>query len=100
MQLPSKITKTMYVLLGLGKFNHGEICVRDFHNEENMDGFESKLLSKFNIDIDLPENFDAESAMVEILNAQKTKLVADHYVAIKRIDDQIAQLMAITNKGE
>lgn len=101
MQLPYKITKTLYVSVQLGKYNHGEISVNDFNTEGlGSHGFECKVIKEIQIDIDLPENFDAESAMVEILTAQKTKLEADHYVAAKRIDDQIAQLMAITNKGE
>lgn len=100
MQLPKKVTKTLYVSIGLGLYVHGEISISDYQSESHGDGFERKVLSKFDIDIDLPENFDAESAMVEILTTQKTKLEAAHYVAVKRIDDQIAQLLAITNKGE
>lgn len=101
MQLPKKITKTLYVSVRLGQYSHGEISVNDFNPEGfGSAGFECKVIKEIKIDIDLPENFDAESAMVEILTAQKTKLEADHYVAVKRIDDQIAQLLAITNKGE
>lgn len=100
MQLPKTITKTLYVSVGLGRYVHGEISISDYPSEGHGDGLERKVVSKFDIDIDLPENFDAESAMVEILTAQKTKLEADHYVAVKRIDDQIAKLLAITNKGE
>lgn len=33
--------------------------------------------------------------------AQKSKLEADHYVAVKRIDDQISELLALTHdKGD
>lgn len=38
--------------------------------------------------------------MVEILTAKKSKLEADHYVAVKKIDDEISQLLALTNKDD
>lgn len=99
MHLPKKVTKTLYVAIGLGRYVHGDITVTDYESDGHGDGFERRTISKFEIDIDLPENFDAESAMIEILTAQKSKLEADHYVAVKRIDDQIKELLAITHES-
>lgn len=98
MNLPKKVTKTLYVHVGLGRYVNGEISVSDYKPDSWGDGFERTTISKFDIDIDLPEKFDAEGAMVEILTAQKSKLEADHYMAVKKIDDEIAQLLALTNK--
>lgn len=99
MKLPETVKKKMYVSVGLGKFNYGDISIRDFSTEEHMNGFESKTVSIFEIEVDLPSDFDGRSAMIEILTVQKSKLEADHYVAVKRINDQIAELLAITNNG-
>lgn len=97
MDLPKKVTKTLYVSVGLGRYVHGEITVSDYETNGHGDGFERRTISKFEIDIDLPEDFDAESAMIDILTAKKSKLEADHYVAVKKIDDQINELLAIAH---
>ncbi|EGM9390252.1 hypothetical protein IIE45_004594 [Salmonella enterica] len=101
MDLPKKVTKTLYVSVGLGRYVHGDIYVNDYESDGHGDGFERRVISKFEIDIELPENFDTESAMIEILMARKSKLEADHYVAVKRIDDKISELLALAHdKGD
>lgn len=100
MNLPKTVKKMLYVHVGLGRYVHGDISVSDFTHDGHGDGFERATVSKFEIDIDLPENFDSEGAMVEILTAKKSKLEADHYVAVKKIDDEISQLLALTNKDD
>ncbi|MDU7405628.1 MAG: hypothetical protein E7L15_17450 [Citrobacter portucalensis] len=66
MDLPKKVTKTLFVSVGLGRFVHGDINVTDYESDGHGDGFERRVISKFEIEIDLPESFDAESAMIEI----------------------------------
>jgi len=100
MKLPESITKDLFVVIGIGRFNTGDINVRDFLVDVSLSGFEVALIKKISIDIDLPQDFDGVGAMVEQLQARKKKAEADHYVAIKKINDEISELLAITDKGE
>lgn len=100
MNLPKSVNKTLFVCVGLGRYNHGAISVHDYNpTTYQSDGFEAAMVSTVNIDIELPESFDAETHMIEVLEAKKSKMEADHYVAIKKIDDDIAKLKSITHSG-
>lgn len=100
MKLPESITKELFVTVGLGRHNFGDISVSEHGHGIDMAGFEISVIKKISIDIDLPQDFDGVSAMVEQLQAKKKKAESDHYVAIKNIDVQISELLAITDKGE
>lgn len=101
MKLPESITTELFVTVGVGQYNKGQINVRDFFLRNNIsEGVECVLLKKISIDIDIPQDFDGVGAMVEQLQARKKKMEADHYVAVKQVENQIAELLAISDKGE
>ena len=48
------------------------------------------------IEIDIPEDFDPREKMVDLLKAEKKKLMADFHKRCKEIEKQISELTAIT----
>lgn len=100
MKLPESITKELFVIVGLGYNNIGRISVADHETGIDLTGYEQATIKKISIDIDLPQDFDVTVVLVEQLQARKKKMEADHYVAVKQVEDQIAELLAISDKGE
>lgn len=95
-KLPKTLTKEMFICLGVGGYNAGDLSVLDFnrsvHNEDYIFICTKKVTFK------IPQNIDVKGKVIESLEAEKEKLQADFHMKIKGVQDKIDNLLAIEYK--
>lgn len=96
-ELPKQVNKTLYVMLGVGRHNRGEINVFDFEicAEAQSVGFEKIVLCKKEVSIDIPQDADILGMHVQALDKKRLKLRDQFTRELNDIDRQIAELMAL-----
>lgn len=102
-EIPKKIEKTLYVHVGIGKHNSGEISIYDFVCKEPEQGsFPTTKLFSFDVSMDIPENVTIDSIsnrLIEVLAEKKKSIQAEYHVKLKAVEEEIQSLLAIENKG-
>lgn len=103
--VPTHITRRLHIGYGIGRYNAGRVVVddHDMHSQpgsENSD-FAVIPLKELNLKLDLPKmKIDVKARMIEVLEAQKKKVMAESQREIMRIDDEIQKLLQIEYKAK
>lgn len=86
----------MYIVVGTGKFNHGDISLRDYEpsTDDSDIGWSKRIIGTTDIEVDVPE-FDIGS--LEIIGLEKAiqKERADSQVRVNILLDRLSKLKAI-----
>jgi len=102
-EVPEKIERSLFIGYGIGKYNAGRIVVDD-HDYNMRPDTESKdfaavLLKELKLKIDLPKmNINIKDRMIEVLEAEKQKVLAESHRQIFRIDEDIRKLQLLEHK--
>lgn len=73
-EIPQKITKNLFISVGIGKYNFGRIEVSDSDYKSSDPEFARSILTEFEMEIDIPEtNLDFKKEMVAVLEKKKIK---------------------------
>lgn len=72
-----------------------EACPYHF-NEWDATSIGHVTVMPYNIEVDIPDDFDPRTGQVEILKAEKKKLMADFQARCTAIEKQISELTALT----
>jgi hypothetical protein len=99
-KLPTSITRTVYVCYGIGKYNSGRISIEDrpAHASEE---FGRVLLTQHKMTFKIPRcKIDIKSKMLEILEEEKRKVIADNHMRLKAVEDKISNILAIEYQSE
>lgn len=96
-QIPEKVERTLYVMLGVGKNNRGDIHVYDFDfsSAAQSSGFEQIALCKKEITIDIPQGTDILRQQIQILEARRAVLHEKFKQELDSIDRSISELLAL-----
>jgi len=101
-KIPEKITKRLYVHIGIGGYNFNQIAIYESSREKDTGyapEFSYKLLKTIDIDIDLSDititDNDIIITKIKNLNKQKSELQAETELAINKIQFEIDKLTAI-----
>lgn len=82
----------------------GEISIDTFNRESiNHCGSDKyEVIDSFEIDVKLPDlsDIDLKGKIIEQLEKQKQKELAEHHVRMKQFQDQIDNLLAIEHKPD
>ncbi len=96
--IPKSLNATLYITIGVGKYNFNRMRVEDFIST-GMEGYEEVLLKQQEITIDLSGISMDENAVKEkivtLLKERQEQIKADSHMKIKDIQEKIDQLRAI-----
>lgn len=107
-ELPEKITKKIYVKVGIGRYNTGNISIWDTKvMDDPCDDFGSVTILETQVEIDLSDadlsDANIKNIMISTLEKQKQELMAKCNVEVNKIEDRIRNLLSIeykSNQGE
>lgn len=86
---------TLYLVVGVGRFNHGDVSVNPYEPRQDQDpSFANRLLKKFEIETDVPE-FDLVTLEIDALEKAVTKERADSQVKVNLLLERMSKLKAI-----
>lgn len=96
--LPKDFKQKLYVHVGVEYYNKGEVFLYlGDRSDDKLYG--AVCVGSFEAEFDLSAfSLDTNQKQIELLQAQRVKIMAEHHQAIKRIDDQIQSLQAIESK--
>tara|TARA_R110000772_G_scaffold231299_1_gene342009 strand:- start:44 stop:370 length:327 start_codon:yes stop_codon:yes gene_type:complete len=98
-EIPAKITKNMYVSVGIGRFTYGAIRVSDDSPIDTDPDFARVLLTEFELEIDIPKtDLDFKKELVAILENKKTGIKAKYHMKLKEVQEEIDNLLAIEHQ--
>lgn len=98
-ELPEAITKDLYITLGLGDYNNGDISISDIDRAKyTSEGFESVLLVKTSISVEIPKDIDVKAKLIAVLEKQKSGIQAEYHIKLTNVQDKIDNLLAIEHK--
>lgn len=85
------ITKTIYLNAVPSDFEDGgyRYSMLDFDRDDGIN------VGSIEVSIDIPEDFDLNSAHVEILKTEKNKIYAEAQLKCNNLEEQIQSLLAI-----
>lgn len=103
-ELPEKITKNIYVTVGIGRYNTGDISVLDIKGVDDPCGdlgLVTILETQVEIDLSGADLSDAniKNIMISTLEKQKKDLMAKCNVEVNKIEDRIKNLLSIEYKS-
>lgn len=104
-EVPTQIERRLYIGYGIGQYNAGRIVVDD-HNLYSQPASENSEfavipLKELNLKLDLPKmKIDVKARMIEVLEAQKKKVMAESQREVMRIDGEIQKLLQIEYKAK
>jgi hypothetical protein len=89
----------MFVVVGVGKWNHGQVTLTTFRPSEDAAGgisedFAVRFLSEAEVEVDVPE-FDLVLLEVDALEKAVLKEKADSQVRVNILLDRLSKLKAI-----
>lgn len=98
-EIPEEITRTIYVGYGIGKFNGGRIVVSDYlHDSED---FAVVPILEKELTFHLPKcKIDIKGKMLEVLEAEKQKVLAENHARLQAVQEKIDQLLVLEHKPE
>lgn len=78
----------------------------DWQTEPSFNVFQNEMqdygyvtVSKFSIDVEIPDDFDIRQPMIDALEVQRKKAMADFEMLMAAIEGKIASLRCIEHKG-
>jgi hypothetical protein len=95
--IPEKITKTLYVTVYTAGYSAGDICVNDF-NATEFDSAKANgtvLICTKEVEFQLPSNFDVTEPLVAMLEKSRESVVKEFSLQLKAIDQQLAEARAL-----
>lgn len=90
--LPDQCDFTFTMFYYIEGYRQGEIHLYDFEFEGDE---EKVVLAHIPMTVDIPPQRHLKQKVVETLNAEKLKLIAEHHVKLKGIQEKIDSLLAI-----
>ena len=88
-------TFKMYITVGVGKWNHGEVGLSAYKPADDADSsFIRRLLDEVEIEVEVPD-FDLVSIEVDALEKSIQKERADSQVRVNILLDRLSKLKAI-----
>jgi hypothetical protein len=91
-----KITQTVYLLASPDKYEDSGYSYRIACYEQDAE----ITLDSMQVTMDVPDHLDLNTAHIDMLKAEKQKIVADACVKAANIEDQIQRLLFIEHRGE
>lgn len=87
---------TMYIVVGTGKYTHGEISLLDYkpYDSGPNDSFSKRIIGTTEVEVDVPA-FNIISLEVEGLEKAIQKEKADSQVRVNILLDRLSKLKAI-----
>lgn len=91
-----KITKTVYLSASPASWEEDgySYSMLDFECEGRI------TISSMEVTMEVPEGFDLNTGQIDMLKAEKQKILAEAGLKAANIEDQIQRLLCIENKGE
>ena len=83
--LPTKITKPVYLYYEVRGCWAGELRIWG----QDMAGEDRLLLAQKDITISIPRDLDLKTKMVEALESQKSRLLADTHMKVKELQEKV-----------
>jgi len=107
-EIPGNVSETIYVCVCLDSlydWGIGEIEIGIDNKEEQYRDDENctyKMLTSVDVDIDIPplNQTEAKETVVESLECQKDKVLAEHHRTMGKLQEKIDSLLAIEYKPE
>lgn len=94
--LPKDFKQKLYINIGCNSWDKGNVSVDGC---DLSGGGNYVCVGSFDAEFDLSSfSSDINQKQIDLLQAKKVKIIAEHHQAIKRIDEQIQSLQAIENK--
>jgi len=85
----------MYMVVGTGQYNHGQIDLRSYPpGDKPDDSFGARLIKEVDIELDVPE-FDLRQMEIDALEKCVIQEKADAQVRVNLLLDRISKLKAI-----
>lgn len=103
-KIPDEINQTVYIQLGVGKYNKNELYFSEDDPGDDINSSsdwatikigESELSAEVTID-----RKEVVTKLVSALNKEKEEILARHHMEQKEIDDRIQNLLAIEYHGD
>lgn len=92
--IPASITRTLYVGYGIGQFNAGNIVVSEY--EHDTESLATVRIMEKDITFNLPPSkVDVKGKMLEVLEAEKQKILAENHQRLHKVQEKIDRLLAI-----
>src|ERR1700679_3538116 len=87
-ELPTRVTRTIYVGYGIGKYNAGRIVVQDCESD-STDFATVRLIAK-DSPFKLPKGeIDIKGKMLTVLEAKKKEVLAANHARLAEVQSQI-----------
>jgi hypothetical protein len=95
-ELPTKITRNAYFYYEVEGHWAGQIRIwgQDMHGQERL------LLAKKPVTISIPKDIDLKGKMVEALQAEKQRILADTHIKTEAIQKKIDELLFLEYKPQ
>lgn len=94
--LPKSITRDLYVTYGIKGYSAGEIQVWDC----DVTGEERILLTTTSVTVKLPQNMKIKDKVIDALQAEKDKVLANAHMKAKELQQKIDSLLGLEYKPE
>lgn len=92
--LPKSITRDIFVFYGIKGYSAGEISVWD----QDMSGEERILLATSQVTVKIPEGMKIKDKVVEVLQAEKDKVLANAHMKAQELQNRIDSLLQLTHQ--
>ncbi len=96
--LPESIEVEIFLSLGVGKYNYGELSARDYEKKSSSgENWEEVNLGSQIVTLTIPKFGKGEirDQLLEQLNDEKQKKMAEHEMAMRNIQERINNLLLI-----
>jgi hypothetical protein len=90
------ITKTVYLTAQPASYENNGYVYRmtTFEHDDEI------TINSMEVTMDIPEDFDINTAHIDILKAEKSKIQAEAHLKAENLDEQIQRLLAIEYKPD
>lgn len=96
--LPESVEKEIFLVLGVGKYNYGQLTARDWERTGTpSENFEEVNLGSQIVNLIIPKfgKTEIRDQLLEQLNDEKQKKMAEHEMAMRNIQERINNLLLI-----
>ena len=93
-EIPTSLIRKLYIGYGIGKYNAGQIVVSDYQHATT--DFAVVPLMEKQLAIELPRcKVDVKGRMLEVLEEEKQKVIAENHMRLKDVQDRIDELKTL-----
>lgn len=93
-EIPKKIVIESFLCYEIRGYNQGKFGLWDC----DVSGQDRILISTQNVTINLPKELDLKEKLLESLESEKSRLLADTHMKVKEIQEQINELLCLEYK--